>query len=85
MGGSKLGIVPRVLGVSGVVTSVWRCWESAGHIGDNWKVAGKWGILLQVSINLEGVCRLYVADMTKLPYFYFPLLISYVACVLLSI
>ena len=44
--GSESGTVPRVPGVSGVMTSVWRCQESAGCIGDDWKVAGKWGILL---------------------------------------
>ena len=47
--GSKSGIVTKVLGVLGVVTSVWRCQESVECIGDNWKVAGKWGILLHYS------------------------------------
>ena len=45
--GSKSGIIPRVPGVSGVVTSVRRCQESAGRIRDDWGVAEKWGILSQ--------------------------------------
>ena len=44
--GSESGTVPRVPGVSGVVTSVQRCQESAGHVRDDQKVVGKWGILL---------------------------------------
>ena len=32
VGGSELGIIPRVFRVSGIVTSVWRCQEGAGHI-----------------------------------------------------
>ena len=44
--GGTLGAVPRVPGVSRVVTDVWRCRDSAGHIRDNWRMAEKWEILL---------------------------------------
>ena len=48
-GGSESGIIPRVPGVSGIVTSVPRSQESAGCIGDNQRVVEKWEILLQVA------------------------------------
>ena len=51
--GSKSGTVPRVPGVSGVVTSVQQCQESAGCVRDDWKVVGKWGILSQIGAILD--------------------------------
>ena len=51
--GDKLGTVPRVPGMSGVMTSVQRCQESAGHIRGSWKVAEKWGILSQLHTEIR--------------------------------
>ena len=42
MVGSKSRNVPRVPGVSGVVTSVQRCQESVGRIRDSQEVVEKW-------------------------------------------
>ena len=47
-GGSESGIIPRVPGVSGIVTSVPRSQESAGCIGDN-QSGGKMGNIIASS------------------------------------